>query len=82
MTSSQREIAELLKSLGRPAEVIAVNAGLDIEVVTTWLATGKWPGPRRRRLFDPTGYSPRPETAQPVATDERDHGLRVFAAGH
>ena len=76
---AQREVAELLKSLGRPAEAIIANTGLPLEIVQNWLKTGKWPGPRQGRLFDPTGLSPRPETTQPVATDERDHGLRVFS---
>lgn len=80
MTDSQRENAELLKALGRPADVIAVNTGLPLEAVRAWLRTGRWPVPRQMTLFDRDGYSPRPETAQPVATDERDHGSRVFAA--
>ena len=79
LTPDRIEAARLLRDLGRPAEAIAANAGLRLEIIQNWLKTGKWPGPRQGRLFDPIGYSPRPETAQPVATDERDHGLRVFS---
>ena len=79
MTPAQRETAELLKSLGRPAELIAANTGIPVEIIKNWLRSGRWPGPRQQTLFDATGISPRPQTAQPVATDERDHGLRVFA---
>ncbi len=77
MTSSQRENAELLKSLCRPAEVIAANAGLPLEIVQNFLKTGKWPGPRQGRLFDPSGMSPRPSTTKP-ATVGHSHGLHLF----
>ena len=79
MTPAQRETAELLKSLGRPAELIAANTGIPVEIVKAWLKSGKWLGPRQGRLFDPTGYSPRPSTTQPATASQGNHGLRLFA---
>jgi hypothetical protein len=77
MTQAQREIAELLRDLQRPAELIAVNAGLPLEEVKVWLKSGRWPGLRQGRLFDPNGLSPRP-TIKP-ATVGHSHGLYLFA---
>ncbi len=57
MTPAQRQDAELLRDLGQPAELISVNVGLPLAVVRSWLRTGRWPGPRQGRLFDPSGYS-------------------------
>ena len=78
MADSQREIAELLRSLGRPPELIAVNVGMPLATIKAWLRTGRWPGPTHRqgRLFDPSGYSPRPTTKP--ATTASGHGLHLF----
>ena len=79
MTVSQRETAELLRSLDRPAELIAINAGIDMDAVQHWLKTGKWPSPRQGRLFDPTGLSPRLSTTKPTVTTLGNSGLSLFA---
>ncbi len=80
MTPAQRETAELLRSLDRPAELIAVNAGIPVEIVRAWLRSGRWPKstPKQQTLFDATGLSPRPETMKP-ATVGHSHGLHLFS---
>ncbi len=78
-TAQQRENAELLRDLGRPAEAIAANAELPIEVVKAWLRSGKWPAvDKQRTLFDIAGASPR-ETTKPVTNLRTSHGLHLFA---
>ena len=80
MTESQREIAELLRSLCRPPELIAANSQIALPTIKAWLRTGRWPGPRQGRLFDPTGMSPRPEpTNQPAIATGRNSGLIHFS---
>ena len=76
MTTAQRADAELLRSLGRPAEVISANTGLSLAVVKDWLRTGRCPGPRQKTLFDRDGLSPRPTTKP--ATVGHSHGLSLF----
>lgn len=80
MTRQQREDAELLRDLGRPAEIISANSGLPLDEVRAWLASGRWPGPRQGQLFDPSGLSPRSEMAKPVTNLRDGHGLRLFAS--
>ena len=81
MTPAQREVAELLHDLKRPAELIAVNSGIDLPTIKAWLRTGRWPksSPRQGRLFDPTGLSPRPPATQPAIATGRNSGLNLFA---
>ena len=76
---AQREVAELLKSLGRPAEAISANSQIDQPTIKAWLRTGLWPGPRQKTLFDASGWSPRPSTTQPAAATDRNSGLNLFA---
>ncbi len=64
-TAQQREIADLLHDLGRPAELIAINAELPLEVVRAWLKSGKWPADSRQKTLFNAGASPR-ETTQPA----------------
>ena len=81
MTPAQREVAELLHDLKRPAELIAVNSGIDLPTIKAWLRTGRWPksSPRQGRLFDPSGLSPRPSTTKPADTNTGNSGLHLFA---
>ncbi len=79
-TAQQREIAELLRDLGRPAEAIAANAELPVAVVRAWLRSGRWPAvDRQRALFELAGDSPR-ETTQPVTASKGNRGLSLFAS--
>ena len=79
MTPAQRADAELLRGLGRPAELIAVNTGLPLETVQHWLRTGLWPGPRQKTLFDASGWGIRPSTTQPATASRGNYGLSLFA---
>ncbi len=80
MTENQREIADLLHDLGRPVDIIAINAELPIEVVRAWLKSGRWPVvDRQGTLFNGAGASPR-ETTKPATSLRSGHGLRLFAS--
>lgn len=78
MTPAQRADAELLKSLGRPADAIAANTGLDLPTIKTWLRSGRWPksSSTQRQLFD-AGPTSRETTKPSSAEDGR--GLSLFS---
>lgn len=78
MTPAQIETAELLRDLRRPAEMIAANAGIPVEIVKAWLRSGRWPKstPTQLALFD-AGATSR-ETTKPM-TVGHSHGLHLFA---
>lgn len=78
MTARQLENCVLLRDLKKPVELISIQAELPVESVKRWLRSGAGKA-LQLSLFDRDGWSPRPETTQPVATNERDHGLRIFS---
>ena len=73
MTGHQREIAELLRDLGKPAELIATQAQMPVDHVREWLGSGAW----KPRLFD-AGELPR-EMTQPARTLGGYRGLSLFS---
>lgn len=79
MTRERQETAEFLRSLGRPAEAIAINSQLPLAVVELWLKTDKWPSVDRQKFFTfDAGASPR-EMTQPATTLKGSHGLSLFS---
>ena len=79
MTGQQQGNAELLRDLGQPAELIAINAELPLEIVKVWLKTGKWPVPDKQQVFGfDAGDQPR-EKPKPVTSLRSSHGLQQFA---
>jgi hypothetical protein len=78
MTPAQRADAELLRSLGRPAEAIAANSQIDLPTIKAWLKSGRWPEstPRQMQLFN-AGASPR-ESTKPAVTTLGNSGLHPF----
>lgn len=78
--SHQQQIAGLLRSLNRPAEIIAANAQLPIEDVKAWLKSGKWPAVSpSRSLFDVAGEGTPREVEKPGSTLKSSPGLRLFS---
>ena len=80
MTDSQRDNAELLKALGRPADAIAANSSVPVKVVKAWLKSDKWPesAQMQQKLFDATGFVTRPKATKPSVPEER-RGLHLFS---
>lgn len=77
MNSHQQEIAELLRDLGKPAEMIAIQAQMPVDRVREWLGTGVWKL-RQPSLFD-AGALPPQKTTQPASTLGGNRGLCLFA---
>ncbi len=78
MTLAQQADAELLRSLGRPAEAISANSQIDLPTIKAWLRSGKWPKSTSTQLelFDAGATS---KKTQPATALDGNHGLSLFA---
>ena len=80
MTPAQQQIAELLRDLKRPADVIAANAELPLSDVKSWLRSGRWPAINRQRtLFEMAGGNSPRESTKPTTAPKGNHGLSLFS---
>ncbi len=77
MTARQLEICVLLRDLGKPVELIAVQSQVPVEIVRDWLRTGVCKA-HQLLLFDRDGWSPRPDPMTKPATTASGHGLSLF----
>ena len=80
ITAQQSDDAELIKSLDRPAWVITANTSIPVEVVTAWLATGRWGAATKQQAFafDAGENEPREMTKPAIAT-RHESGLHLFS---